>query len=117
MKKIIYIIIIAFVSSSVFSSCTEENVEPQTESDNGGGSGSTGKIGQAITISPFLILIYDSSPKIEQIMKTKTLILLAVVAVVTLSFTFAAKKNEPKATVASENANEPIGGFVSEDKF
>jgi len=45
MKKIIYIIIIAFVSSSVFSSCTEENVEPQTESDNGGGSGSTGKIG------------------------------------------------------------------------
>jgi flagellar basal body-associated protein FliL len=50
-------------------------------------------------------------------MKTKALILLAVVAVATLSFTFASKKNQSKAAVATEQANEPIGGFVSEDKF
>jgi len=48
-------------------------------------------------------------------MKTKTLLVLAVVAVVTLSFTFASKKapvNTPQAT-----QTESIGGFVSEDKF
>lgn len=50
-------------------------------------------------------------------MKAKTLILLAIVAVITLSFTFAAKKNQQQVVVASENANEPIGGFVSEEKF
>lgn len=49
-------------------------------------------------------------------MKTKTLILLAIVAVATLSFTFASKRSEPKVETAT-TSNEPIGGFVSEDKF
>lgn len=49
-------------------------------------------------------------------MKTKTFILLAIVAVVTLSFTFASKRSELKAEAAT-TSNEPIGGFVSEDKF
>lgn len=53
-------------------------------------------------------------------MKTKLICLLAIVAVTTLSFTFAANK---KATVASKEVpskhvnNEPAGGFLSEDKF
>jgi flagellar basal body-associated protein FliL len=49
-------------------------------------------------------------------MKTKTLILLAIVAVVTLSFTFASKKNEVE-TNKSASTQEPIGGFVSESSF
>ena len=50
-------------------------------------------------------------------MKTKALILLAIVAVVTLSFTFTTKKSPVQAAETSEKANEPIGGLVSEDKF
>jgi hypothetical protein len=40
MKKVIYTILIAVVASLSFSSCTEENIEPKTELDNGGGAGS-----------------------------------------------------------------------------
>lgn len=51
-------------------------------------------------------------------MKTKTLLIIAVVALVTLSFTFASKKAQVKtAPVAKESNQESIGGFVSEDKF
>lgn len=39
MKRIIYISLIAFVSALTISSCTEEEVTPQTEL-NGGGNGS-----------------------------------------------------------------------------
>lgn len=49
-------------------------------------------------------------------MKIKTLILLAIVAVVTLSFTFASQRNEVKAE-KNTNTQEPIGGFVSESSF
>jgi len=49
-------------------------------------------------------------------MKTKTLILLAIVAVATLSFTFVNKQNAQSATQAANN-QEPIGGFVSESTF
>lgn len=49
-------------------------------------------------------------------MKFKTLILLAIVAVATLSFTFASKRNEVKPDNAA-TAQEPIGGFVSESSF
>lgn len=49
-------------------------------------------------------------------MKFKTLILLAIVAVVTLSFTFASNRNEVKAEKTA-SAQEPIGGFVSESSF
>jgi hypothetical protein len=53
-------------------------------------------------------------------MKTKTIILLAVSAIVTLSFTFASVKtqsSEPKKPVSQQNNNEPAGGFAAEDKF
>lgn len=52
-------------------------------------------------------------------MKTKLLIIVAVCAVVTLSFTFTAThKVEEKATVGRvSNDSEPAGGFASEDKF
>lgn len=49
-------------------------------------------------------------------MKIKTFILLAIVAVVTLSFTFASRKNEVKKEKTTQ-VNEPIGGFVSESSF
>lgn len=49
-------------------------------------------------------------------MKTKTLILLAVVAVATLSFTLVNKEN-PKSATQTVNNQEPIGGFVSEGTF
>ena len=42
MKKIIYIILIAFVTSLTLSSCTEEGVTP-TEYSNGGGAPSSDK--------------------------------------------------------------------------
>jgi hypothetical protein len=56
-------------------------------------------------------------------MKTKSIILLAVSAIVTLSFTLVSVRNsesklEPAAVTKSASVqNEPIGGFVSEDKF
>ncbi len=57
-------------------------------------------------------------------MKTKSLILIAFAAIITLSFSFAAsnrseKISAQKTTVAQENQynNEPVGGFISEDKL
>lgn len=52
-------------------------------------------------------------------MKTKTIILIAISAIVTLSFTFASvkKSNEPKQESTHQSHGEPIGGFVSEDKI
>jgi hypothetical protein len=54
-------------------------------------------------------------------MKTKTIILLGCVALVTLSFTFATvKKDEPKHSAGSVTAHqpstssEPLGGFAAE---
>lgn len=40
MKKIIYILLFVFVSGLTFSSCTEEEVAPSSELENGSGSGS-----------------------------------------------------------------------------
>ena len=39
MKKIIYIAIISLTCSLAFSSCTEENVGPKTQTDAPGGGG------------------------------------------------------------------------------
>jgi hypothetical protein len=56
-------------------------------------------------------------------MKTKSLILIAFAAIITLSFSFAANRSEKisaqKTTVAQESQhnNEPVGGFISEDKL
>jgi hypothetical protein len=36
MKKIIYILLVAFASSLTFSACTEEEVIPSTELNGGG---------------------------------------------------------------------------------
>lgn len=40
MKKIFYIIIFTFAAASTFTACTEEQVAPSTELDNGGTTGS-----------------------------------------------------------------------------
>ena len=54
-------------------------------------------------------------------MKARIIILLAISAVATLSFTFkSSSKVDKKAvthTAQQKHANEPLGGFVSEDKF
>ncbi|MEO7989521.1 MAG: hypothetical protein ABI663_08275 [Chryseolinea sp.] len=53
-------------------------------------------------------------------MKTKVIILIAISAVVTLSFTFASKRTavSSKHTISnSADEKAPLGGFVSEDKF
>ena len=57
-------------------------------------------------------------------MKTKALILIAFAAIITLSFSFAASNRSEKisvketaATQVDQHANEPIGGFIAEDKF
>jgi len=42
MKKLLYILVIALMTSFVATSCTEEEVAPTTELDNGGGAGNTG---------------------------------------------------------------------------
>ncbi len=50
-------------------------------------------------------------------MKTKVIILLAVSAVVTLSFTFAsvnAPNKQEAATTSAQAADAPAGGFVTE---
>ncbi len=36
MKKLLYLIIILSLSAATFSSCTEEEVKPQTEGNSGG---------------------------------------------------------------------------------
>ncbi|MFZ6014254.1 MAG: hypothetical protein ACOYXT_28190 [Bacteroidota bacterium] len=38
MKKVIYAILFSLVTCITISSCTEEQIEPKTELDNGGGS-------------------------------------------------------------------------------
>jgi hypothetical protein len=53
-------------------------------------------------------------------MKTRVVILLAVSAIVTLSFTFASVKESDKKQVSSTTeraADAPVGGLGSEDKF
>ena len=57
-------------------------------------------------------------------MKTKALILIAFAAIITLSFSFAASTRSEKigiketaSTQVEQNANEPLGGFIAEDKF
>ena len=53
-------------------------------------------------------------------MKTKIIVLLVISAVATLSFTFKAanKVNKTaKQNSQQKQSNEPLGGFVSEDKF
>jgi hypothetical protein len=44
MKKIIYILVLAFVCAASFTSCTEEEVAPKSELENGGAGESSGKI-------------------------------------------------------------------------
>jgi hypothetical protein len=60
----------------------------------------------------------------SQIMKTKTLILIAFAAIITLSFSFATTSRSEKVSVketaittSRQQTNEPIGGFISEDKL
>ena len=57
-------------------------------------------------------------------MKTKALILIAFAAVITLSFSFAASNRSEKIRAKKttpvqeyQHTNEPIGGFISEDKL
>jgi hypothetical protein len=53
-------------------------------------------------------------------MKTRVILLLAVSAVVTLSFTVVSVSNPKKGNAESAiqtKAHEPIGGFVAEDKL
>ena len=57
-------------------------------------------------------------------MKTKSLILIAFAAIITLSFSFAASNRSEKITVketattqVDQHASEPIGGFIAEDKL
>jgi hypothetical protein len=55
-------------------------------------------------------------------MKTKSLILIAFAAIITLSFSFVAsnrseKMNAKETVAASQEVAEPIEGFVAEDKF
>jgi len=51
-------------------------------------------------------------------MKLKSLILIAFVAIITLSFSFATSGNsEISKSNATEKVSEPIRGFISEDKF
>jgi len=38
MKKLLYLIIILSLSAGAFTACTEEEVKPQTEGSNSGGS-------------------------------------------------------------------------------
>lgn len=37
MKKLFYVLALAFVTSLTITSCTEEEIKPQTELKNGGG--------------------------------------------------------------------------------
>lgn len=57
-------------------------------------------------------------------MKTKSLILIAFAAIITLSFSFAASNRSEKITVketaktqVEHQASEPLGGFIAEDKL
>lgn len=53
-------------------------------------------------------------------MKTKVIILIALSAIVTASFTFAsdnADRNEQPVSSSQSSADAPAGGFATEDKF
>jgi len=52
-------------------------------------------------------------------MKTKVLLLLAIIAVATLSFTFTSKNTDRSQIAVPQRTDEkaPIGGFVMEDKI
>lgn len=53
-------------------------------------------------------------------MKARTIILLAISAIATLSFTFASVTADKKAKVeqsAKDTSTEPVGGFIAEDKI
>lgn len=54
-------------------------------------------------------------------MKTKALVLIAISAIIALSFTFTSatkvEKKAPKEIKQKNQGSEPIGGLVSEDKF
>ena len=50
-------------------------------------------------------------------MKLKSLILIAFVAIITLSFSFATSSHSEISENNAEEVNEPIRGFISEDKF
>ena len=55
-------------------------------------------------------------------MKTKSLILIAFAAIITLSFSFAASNRSEQISVKEsassvQQVNEPIQGFIAEDKF
>jgi hypothetical protein len=39
MKKLLYIFLLAFVCALTITACTEEEVKPNSELDNGGGAG------------------------------------------------------------------------------
>jgi hypothetical protein len=43
MKKLFYVLLVAFAASLTITSCTEEQVEPQTTTGTGGGGVSEGK--------------------------------------------------------------------------
>jgi hypothetical protein len=53
-------------------------------------------------------------------MKAKVLTLIAITAVVTLSFTFSSVKETPKKskaqTTTRSHSTEPVGGFVFDEK-
>lgn len=44
MKKFIYTALLVLATTLTITSCTEEEVTPSSQADNGGGSTSTGKI-------------------------------------------------------------------------
>ncbi len=44
MKKFVYTLLIAFAVIFTVTSCTEEEIKPQSELANGGGSGYTGDL-------------------------------------------------------------------------
>jgi hypothetical protein len=55
-------------------------------------------------------------------MKIKALVLIAFAAIITLSFSFAASNRSEKISVtetasSTQQVNEPIQGFIAEDKF
>ena len=53
-------------------------------------------------------------------MKTRIIILLGISAIATLSFTFASvtrEQKEARIETSAKTNSEPIGGFLSQDKF
>lgn len=54
-------------------------------------------------------------------MKTKVIIILSALALITLSFTFTTKQENPEIkksrVILSKEFSGPSGGFLSEDKF